>query len=241
MKMKRLVFAITLMLATVITFAQDAKNVELKNKASELKNAGNAEYKKKNYAGALASWEKYQGAWKAYMAVDKEAKEDNSTYYNMATCARKLKDYDKAMSLLNTCVEKKYKADAATYYIAYCHKKKGDDAKAREVFEKGLQEFGGSKFARNFRKQVTVYMNKDAAAIFNAANDISGKATGKPAAEYLAIMKKAVAKFNQAKAEFNKVLKVDPKNKTAAAGLQNINAAIQAYKDYKAQLDAQKK
>lgn len=241
MKMKRLVFAFTLMFATVVAFAQDAKNIELKNKASELKNAGNAEYKKKNYAGALASWEKYQVAWKEYMAVDKEAKEDNSTYYNMATCARKLKDYDKTLSLLNVCVEKKYKADAATYYIGYCYKKKGDQAKAREVFEKGLQDFAGSKLARNFRKQVTIYMNKDAAAIFNKANEVSGQATGKPASEYLSIMKKAVKLFNDAKVKFNEVKKIDPKNKTAIAGIQNINAAIQAYKDYKAELEAQKK
>lgn len=242
MKMKRLVFALTLIFASVATFAQDANsNIKLKNKASELKNKGNAEYKAKNYAGALASFENYVAAHKEYMAVDKEAKEDIKTTYLMAQCARKIKDFDKCLTYLNACIAKNYKADASTYYVGYCYQKKSDDAKAREIFEKGLNDFATSRYAGHFRKKVTTYMNKDAAAIFNKANDIAATATGKESAVYLSIMKGAVQKYNKAKVEFDKVLKIDPKNKTAIASKKNIAAAIQAYEDYKAELAKQKK
>ncbi len=225
MKMKRLFFILAIFLSPVLSFAQDSKS------AAEVKNAGNEALRAKNYKGALEMYEKYLGSGEEGVATD------SKTIYNMATCARKLKIYDKALKFLNKTKDLGYKADAATFYIGSVYKSKGDDAKAKEVFEKALVDYPSSRYLPNFKKQVTTYMNKDAADIFNEANTIAGKASGKPAAEYLEIMKGAVAKFNEAKSAFKKVLEIDANNKVAVASMRNIDAAVKAYEDYKTSLN----
>ena len=81
------ILTVTLLLFTMLgaAYAQDEKS------AAELKNEGNAALKAKDYKTALASFEAAIEAW------DEAEDMDAAMVYNAATCARKIKDNDKAL------------------------------------------------------------------------------------------------------------------------------------------------
>ncbi|TKG97178.1 tetratricopeptide repeat protein [Puteibacter caeruleilacunae] len=222
--MKRLVFILTLCLSAVFANAQDQA-------AAELKNAGNEALRSKDYAKALEAYEKYMASGEEGVA------DDAKTIYAMATCARKLKNSEKSLKYLQACVDKGYKADLASYYIAGLAKSSGDMEKAKQLYADGLQKYGSTKTGSYFKKALVTILTKEAAALFNTANETAGKAAGNtdPSA-YMAVMKKAVVQFNTAKDAFNKVLEIDANNTVAKGQINNINASIKAYEDYKASL-----
>ncbi len=77
---------------------------------------------------------------------------DAAMVYNTATCARKIKNYDKAIKYLNQSVELDYKADVATYYIAYSLDKQEKEEEMEKVLVSGIEKYSTSKYVGHMKK-----------------------------------------------------------------------------------------
>ncbi len=217
--MKKLVVLIAAVIVSgVITYAQDA---------AELKNAGNAALKIKDYATALAKYE-------AYLTSGEEgADADKATIYNTATCAYKLKKYDVATKYYNKAIDLDYKADIASYYIAKTYDEQGDEATYIEKIKEAYDTYTVSKYRKKFLTIVTSYYNKLAAEPYNKGNNLynAGAASGS-ADTYKIKVKEAKTLYAEAKTAFEKTLEVDPNNATAKAAIANIESNLKAYQEY---------
>lgn len=215
--MKYLLTLSLVMLVTVGGMAQDQS-------AAELKNAGNAALKEKNYQVALDNYEKAIAAWEE--GVDMEA----AMVYNTATCARKLKDFDKSEKYYAQAKELNYKADICTYYMAYSLKNADKEAEMEKVLLAGIEEHASSKYVKNMKKMLVTYYLKEGSEPFNEAGKILATAATAEHTQYDAITAKANAKFEEAKPFFEKAVEVDPANESAKKTLAEINDRLSGKK-----------
>lgn len=220
--MKFKFLALALMIFSAVTFAQTA---------AELKNEGNEALRSKDYATALAKFE-------AYIATGEEGVADDiKTVYNAAKCAYKLEKYDVANKYYGQAISGDYKKDLSTYYQSMILKKTGKEQEGIDLLEKAIKDYPNSKYNKKFVKMVTTHYAKQALEPYNAANQLSQQAAASgDGMKYLAIMKKAFAKFDEAKPLFEKVLTIDPADATAKAALANIKDEHKRYEEYKATL-----
>jgi pilus assembly protein Flp/PilA len=125
--MKRIVTLIIASVFTMAAFAQDAP---------ALKNAGNAALRSKNYQEAATQFESY---FKVLEGKDK------ATQYNYATCAYKIKKYNKAILLYTKSIDDRYKVSSSYLKKAYCYKKlkKGNEMAA--TLEEGMKVKPGNR------------------------------------------------------------------------------------------------
>ncbi len=220
---KTLLIALTMM-CSVVLMAQES--------AAELKNAGNAAYKLKDYKIAL---EKYV----AYLAHPEMLEDDLKTYtYNCGYCAYKVDDFETAIEYLSKSVDLDYKPDLASYYIALSKKKSGDEDAYIEDMKMMVVKYPKSKYYKKyFLSAVVTHYAKLAAEPYNKGNEIASQAaTSGDAGVYLKKMKDAIAKWEESKVHFEKVLELDGTNPAATAALANIQSQVKSYESYKLSL-----
>lgn len=217
---------------TMIVLLFMALGIMAQESAAELKNAGNEALRNDNYAEAITKYE-------AYFATGEEGvAEDNTTLYNLANCAYKAKDTEKAMKYYNQCVEKGYKPDFALYYISKLYKSQGDEEKEIETLKQVLSDYPNSKNYKKFLAYVAQYYNKAAVEPYNKGNNVAMEAAGSgDAGIYLSKMKEAIVLWEEAELAFEKTLEVDPANSTAKGAINNMADQKKAYDTYKASLN----
>lgn len=222
--MKKLGVLITMMIFAVAVMAQES--------AAELKNAGNAALREKNYKEAIAKYE-------AYFATGEEGvADDRATLYNLANSYYKIENFDKAIELFNKSVDNNYKGDLALYYISQVYKKQENEDMEIETLKRVLNEYPRSKYFKKFQDYITTKYNKDAQIPYNKANTIAMEAAGSgDAGVYLSKMKDVIALWEEAKTAFQKTLEVDPDNSVAKGAIANMEDQKKAYETYKASLN----
>jgi tetratricopeptide (TPR) repeat protein len=197
--------------------------------AAEYKNEGNAALKAKNYKLALENYEKAIANWED--GVDMDSK----MVYNAATCARKIKDYDKAIKFYTQSKDLSYRPDIATYYIAFSLKNQGKEEEMEKVLKSALTEFADSKYVGHMKKMLVTYYLKEGMAPYNAAakiwtsyNSLSADKRTQELYDKTAV--KANVKYEEAKPWFAKVLEIDPNNANAKKALAEINDNLKGKK-----------
>jgi len=202
--------------------AQDKTGVEYKNE-------GNAALKAKNYKLALENYEKAITNW------EEGAEMDAKMVYNAATCARKIKDYDKAIKFYSQSKDLKYRADIATYYIALSLKNQGKEEEMEKVLTNAITEFSSSKYVGHMKKMLITYYLKEGSVPFNAATKIwetynTSSESQRTQELYDKTAVKANVKYEEAKPWFAKVLEIDPNNANAKKALAEINDNLKGKK-----------
>jgi tetratricopeptide (TPR) repeat protein len=197
--------------------------------AAEYKNEGNAALKAKNYKLALENYEKAIANWED--GVDMDAK----MIYNAATCARKIKDYDKAIKYYTQSKDLNYRADIATYYIALSLKNQGKEEEMEKVLKQAIKDFADSKYVGHMKKMLVTYYLKEGMVPYNAAAQIwttynSLSADKRTQELYDKTAAKANVKYEEAKPWFDKVLAIDPNNANAKKALAEINDNLKGKK-----------
>ncbi|MGQ1787219.1 MULTISPECIES: tetratricopeptide repeat protein [unclassified Saccharicrinis] len=199
------ILSVTLLLFTMLgaAYAQEEKS------AAEFKNEGNAALKAKDYKTALASFEAAIEAW------DESEDMDAAMVYNTATCARKLKNNEKALKYYAQSKELGYKEDVATFYsgMAYKSMDKMDDME--KVLLAGVEEFPNSKYIGYMKKELGKHYVKQANEFFTNGISILNTRTDANRDQWDAIKGKAKAEFDQADSLADKALGFDAKNKAA--------------------------
>ncbi len=197
--------------------------------AAELKNEGNAALKAKNYKLALENYEKSYAGWEEGVEMD------SKMVYNAATCARKIKEDEKALKYYTIVKELNYKPDYCTYYIAKSLNSLGKYEEMEKVLVEGLEEYKTSKAAGPMKKMLVTYYLKDGSVPYNEANTIwesynALKEDQRTQSLYDSTAAKANVKFKEAKPYFEKVIGIDPTNESAKQTLVKINAQLSGNK-----------
>lgn len=242
--MKKVLVFIFVSCFTLSVFAQSP---------AELKNAGNAALKAKNYAEALVKFEEYFKVMEG---------KDVKTVFNAAYCARKIKNYDKAVKLFDQSIQNRYKIASSYAYKAASYKKMKKIPEMVATLEEGLkatnsnpklektyaihflkegvkfQKAGSiSKAADNFKK-VLIAKNKkyksDAlfslgTLYFNHGAKIIQKATpfaNKDKAKYAAEKVKANAQYKKALASLNEALTITPNREDVKSLVAEVKKAM---------------
>jgi len=226
---KSIIITLFLSLLSLTAMAQES--------AAELFNAGNAAYKAKDYATAIANW-------KAYLDHPDAAVENTeSTTYYIAEAARKNNDLETARSYYQKCIDLDYKADMCTFKLGSTYKSE-DPEKYISYMETCVNEYPNSKYYKKFfLPSVTKYYNKAASEVFNKANAEAQAATAKgDAFAYIEAMEsKVLPLFEEAEAAFEKTLEFDSENTTALGAIENINKQRETFTAYKAEIETAQK
>lgn len=202
-----------LMLMFVGAIAQDKS-------AAELKNEGNDALRDKDYKTALAAYEQAIATW------GDEEEMDQAMVYNTATCARKLKDYDKAVKYLNQSIEAGYKDDISTYYVADCLDKQGKEAEMEKVLVAGIGKYSTSKYVGNMKKKLATYYVKESNSLYSEGQKILNTRVDGNRDQWDDIKTKAKVVFDKAADYANKALEVQPTNANAKTILEGIDTMM---------------
>ncbi len=216
--MKKLIIVLAAIIAGVSSYAQSA---------AELKNEGNAALKTKDYKTALAKYEAYLATGEEGVAGDK------ATIYNIATCADKLDNSEKAIEYYQKAIDMDYRGDISTYKIAKIYQDKGDDAAYIAKIDEAYTTYSSSKYRKTFLAILTKHYNKIAAEPYNAGNAAynEGAASG-DVVTYKVKVKEAIKLYEEAKTAFAKTLEYDENDAMAKSAIANMESNIQAYEDY---------
>ncbi|WP_439185678.1 tetratricopeptide repeat protein [Carboxylicivirga taeanensis] len=187
--------------------------------AAEFKNQGNDALRSKNYKGALELFEKAIAAW-----GDEEM--DNAMIYNAATCARKIKNYEKAQKYYEEAVKLNYKADVSTYYIASSLKSRDMDAEMEKVLLAGIENYSTSKYVGHMKKMLAVYYVKESNEYYVKGQEILNTRVDGNRDQWDAIKEKAKTVFDQSSEFSKKALEFDAANKNAKAILEGIDTFL---------------
>jgi len=188
----------------------------------ELKNQGNEALKSKNYAKAFELYESSYNQWP-------EGEEmDAAMVFNMATCARRSKMYEKSLEYYKKSVELNYKPDFATFYIASAYENLGNEEEMEVVLLKAIEDYKTSGVVGHMKKKLTTFYLKKGAESYNEANQILATAANAQPEQYAEITAKANEAFAAAKPWFEKVLSIDASNQSAEASLAEIHKRLNA-------------
>ena len=206
------ILSLTLLLFTMLgaVYAQEEKS------AAELKNEGNAALKAKDYKTALASFEAAIEAW------DEAEDMDGAMVYNTATCARKIKNYDKALKYYGQAKELAYKDDAATFYIASAYKSKGNIDEMKKVLLAGIEEYPNSKYVGHMKKTLSTQYVKEANGFFTKGVEILNSRVDGNRDQWDAIKTKAKVELDKAVEIATKAVELNPKNTAAQTILTKV-------------------
>ncbi len=205
----------TLSLVLMVAFGAFAQE----ESAAELKNQGNEALRAKNYKGALELFEQAIASW-----GDEEM--DDAMIYNTATCARKIKNYEKAQKYYGESKNLGYKADVCTYYIASALKSMDKDEEMEKVLLAGIDEFGTSKYVRHMKKMLAGYYVKESNALYSKGQGILNTRVDGNRDEWDAIKDKAKVVLDEAAGLAKKALEYDAANKNAQAILSGIDSFL---------------
>ncbi len=138
--MKKILVFVFVSCFTLGVFAQSA---------GELKNAGNEALKAKNYAEALTKYEEYFKVMEG---------KDVKTVFNAAYCARKIKNYDKAVKLFDQSIKNRYKVASSYSYKADAYKKLKKTPEMIATLEEGLKAVPSNP---NLEKTYSIHFLKE--------------------------------------------------------------------------------
>lgn len=182
----------------------------------------------------------FESAYKYYEKYFELAPEEKTTngrtVYEMALSAAQIDKNDVALSLYQTAVELDYRADGAMLRMANIYRKAGDDEKMTAILKEALQKYPQSRERSQMISMITIPLLREAAVPFNAANELTKKATDGDAALYVENMSKAVVKFEEAMPLFEEILKLDPQNSQANTLLNACRDNINSFNTYKSTL-----
>lgn len=206
--MKKILFAIALVIGVTTLYAQDKSAKEYKVEAAEA-------YKAKDYQTGLNSFEK------SIQLYEAEGKTDTTLYFNAAICAIKVKDYDKSVAFFDRSIELGYKDCKSKLYKANALKGKGDMATMETVANDGIQTC--PKYKSKFGDLLFQYYLKSGLDIFNAAAKMQADAT--PLAQsdpdgYTAAMEKVKAEFNKSLPMLEKANSIKPDDENCKKALK---------------------
>lgn len=191
-------------------FAQDKS-------AADYKNEGNDALRNKDYQKALELYEESLANWEEGEPVE------DAMVYNMATCARRIENYDKAIKYYKMSKEQGFRGDIASYYIAYSLNKQGKEEEMEQFLTDAIEEYSTSKYVGHMKKMLVTYYLKKGSEPYNEASQILASAQNADPSQYDEINAKANEAFKKAKPWFEKALKYDPDNSNAKATIEEIN------------------
>jgi len=225
--MKKFILFIAVCFCVSSVFAQSAE---------ELKNAGNAALRSKDYKEALTSLESYVAA---IDTVDKPA------IYNLGVASYKTKDYIKSEKYFNQSIENDYKMYLSYQYLSNSLKKQKKYNEMIATLIKGIeacpsknkklkaslakQYFGSAQKANNFEKSEDLF--KKAIEIESKYKETALVALGqlyynKGAEFWPANQDKAKSYFEKSTNTLNDVLKMNPERKEAADLIATIKGLV---------------
>ncbi|ASB50640.1 tetratricopeptide repeat protein [Alkalitalea saponilacus] len=203
-----------LMFFSLVVFAQDGTS------HIELQNQGNDALRENNFAEALELYE-------AALAVWPEDEEVNSAMiFNMATCARRSDNHEKALEYYQKSVDLGYRADFSTFYVATALNNLERHDEMEEVLLQALVDFRSSSVFGHMRRLLTNYYLRQGAEPYNRASQILATAQDADPSEFDEITARANVEFEKAKPWFEKVIEIDPDNSNAQASLREINTRL---------------
>ncbi|WP_010662805.1 tetratricopeptide repeat protein [Marinilabilia salmonicolor] len=191
-------------------FAQDKT-------AADYKNEGNDALRNKDYQKALELYEQSVANWE-----EGEPLED-AMLYNMATSARRIENYEKAIKYYEMTKEQGFRPDISAYYIAFSYNKLDQEKEMESFLVDAVEEFSTSKYVGHMKKMLVTYYLKKGSEPYNEASQILASAQNADPSQYDEINARANEAFSNAKPWFEKVLKYDADNASAKASLQEIN------------------
>ncbi len=210
-----------LLTASFVFFALAGSILAQDKSAAEYKNEGNEALRNKDYQKALELYEQAVANW------DEGEPVEEAMVYNMATSARRIENYDKAIQYYQMAKNQGFREDISTYYIAYSLNKQDREDEMEEVLVEAIKEFESSKYVGHMKKMLVNYYLKKGSEPFNEASQILASAQNADPEQYDEINAKANEAFAKAKPWFEKVLKYDPDNSSAKASLAEINSRIE--------------
>lgn len=202
---------ILLFTALGTSLAQDEKSYV------ELKNEGNEALKNKDFGKALELYESSIAAWPA------EEEMDAAMVYNAATCARRINNNEKAISLYTKSEELNYKPDMSAYYKASSLKDMDREAEMETFLLRSIEDYKTSNVVGHMKKLLVTYYLKQGAEPYNRASQILASAASAEPAQYAEITAKANEAFTEAKPWFEKALALDAANENALAAIKTID------------------
>jgi tetratricopeptide (TPR) repeat protein len=140
--------------------------------AAELKNAGNAALKAKDYKTALENFEKFMGAPDTF--------EDAAVVFNSAYSAIKVKEYEKAVKYFDQSITAKYKLSSAYRFKAIALKKMNKVDEMVATLKAGI-EACPTKNKKMLKTLGTHYLKEGVAAQKANKNDVAVAAFTKAA------------------------------------------------------------
>lgn len=210
--------SIGMLFLSVGLFAQDGTSY------IEFKNQGNEALKAKKYEQALGLYEN------AYKEWPEEEAMDDAMVFNMATCARRVNNNEKAYDYYAKSKELNYRADFSAFYMASALENMGKEEEMAQTLTDALNTYTNSGVAGHIKKKLTNYYLKKGAEHYNSANQIISSAASADPSQYAEITNKANAAFSEAKPWFEKVLEIDASNQNAEACLREINTRLSGEK-----------
>jgi len=209
-----------LLTVSFVLFALAGSVLAQEKTAAELKNEGNDALRNKDYKAALELYEKDLDNWSAEEPVDE------AMVYNMATCARRIENYDKAIKYYGMSEQQGFRGDISSYYIAYSLKKQDNEDEMEKVLVSAIEEYSSSKYLGHMKKMLVTYYLKKGSEPFNEASQILASAQNADPSQYDEINARANEAFAKAKPWFEKALEYDPDNESAKATLEEINKRL---------------
>lgn len=191
-------------------FAQDKS-------AADYKNEGNDALRNKDYEKALELYEQAVANWEEGEPVE------DAMVYNMATCARRIENYDKAIKYYQMAKDQGFREDIASYYIAFSLNKQEKHEEMEQFLINAVEEFASSKYVGHMKKLLVNYYLKKGSEPYNEASQILASAQNADPSQYDEINARANEAFSKAKPWFEKALEYDPDNSSAKATLEEIN------------------
>ncbi len=189
--------------------------------AAELKNEGNEALRTKNYKQALELFEQSIAVWG-------EEEMDAAMVYNAATCARKIKDDEKALKYFKESKKLGYNPDVSTYYIANSLKKMEKDEEMEKVLIDGIKEFSTSKYVGHMKKMLVTYYLKLGSDEYTAGQNILNTRVDSNRDQWDDIKAKAATVFEKAIGFANKALEYDANNANAKAILTGVDTFLKS-------------
>ncbi|HZK97424.1 MAG TPA: tetratricopeptide repeat protein [Prolixibacteraceae bacterium] len=203
--MKNVIFIFILCLSFGTLMAQDA---------ATFKNAGNAAIKAKDYAKAVANYEKAIAVWGT-------AAPDYPMIYNTAVCAIQIKDYEKAVKYFDMAIAGNYNPEDSFFNKAMVLKLQKKNEEYVKVMNEGITKFPeNTKFksdlAKYYLRAGSVQYNNGAKLLKSAIDKLKSKKykdTNDPA--YLADIENAKKEFSDAIPSLDKAIELNPADATA--------------------------
>lgn len=187
--MKRLVGLLILCFSFSFLFAQ---------KAEVLKSEGDKAYNSKQYALALAKYEKALSVWGTKPA-------DNAMIFAMGACAYNVKDMKKSEKYFDMAIASGYNLDMAYQYKGCIMQAENNTEGYVKVLNEGLAKVPNSKA---MKESLAKHYFEEGDKHYHAAKDMVQKAADQVKAGKMQATDKAFKDVNvKAKSEFNEAIK----------------------------------